>query len=289
MQFFDVEAKKWKALSSTTPTNEASRCYCAETVGSKLFVAGCASAIVDFIYCYDPEGNEWERLQHSCGVINNLCIIADYMYAISHNCNQIPQRYSLSKCQWQTFAKASITTNSNNAFYNSGATTLNSKVYVLYGVTFYYNRSYSMQNAVLHCFDPVKNEWQVKASTCQPHFGSSLFVVNNRLYIAGGNVYINTSNNTPSGDPAPVEVYNEENNRWSLVEQKHIPPNNLGAVEIEGRVYFIINKFPIDSGIRIPPDEVYPVPLDEWKHLEKIDKTAVLCYLPVKRESLKTE
>ena len=38
--------------------------------------------------------------------------------------------------------------------------------------------------------------------------------------------------------PAPVEVYNEENNSWSVEELGHIPPNNLGAVEIEGRVYF---------------------------------------------------
>lgn len=52
----------------------------------------------------------------------------------------------------------------------------------------------------------------------------------------------------PTGKPAPVEVYDEENNSWSIVKQEHIPPNELGAVEIEGGgggwgVYFIINKF----------------------------------------------
>ena len=93
----------------------------------------------------------------------------------------------------------------------------------------------------------------------------------------------------PSGDPAPVEVYNEENNTWSVVEQKRIPPNNLGAVEIEGRVYFIINKFPIDSGIRIPPGENCHVSLKKWESLAKVAEGAVLCYLPVKRENLKME
>ena len=73
------------------------------------------------------------------------------------------------------------------------------------------------------------------------------------------------------------------------MEQNHIPPNKLNAVEIEGKVFFIINKFPVDSGIRIPPGELYPVHLGEWENLGKIDKTAVLCYVPVKRESLKTE
>ena len=43
------------------------------------------------------------------------------------------------------------------------------------------------------------------------------------------------------------------------MKQKHIPQNNLDAFEIERRVYFLINNFPIDSGIRIPPEENYPV------------------------------
>ena len=109
-------------------------------------------------------------------------------------------------------------------------------------------------------------------------------MVNNRLYVAGGF--------TETGlvkSPAPVEMYDKGKNTWSVVKQKHIPPNNLGAVEIEGRVYFIINKFPVDSGIRIPPEEIYHVHLDEWENLAKVSDKAVLCYLPVKRESLKTE
>ena len=84
-------------------------------------------------------------------------------------------------------------------------------------------------------------------------------------------------------------MYDKRKNTWSVVVQKHIPQNSLGAVEIEGRVYFIINKFPIDSGIRIPPEEIYDVHLDEWENLAQVSDKAVLCYLPVKRESLKTE
>ncbi|KAJ7384518.1 hypothetical protein OS493_021147 [Desmophyllum pertusum] len=108
----------------------------------------------------------------------------------------------------------------------------------------------------------------------------------------GGHVSVYDSGDPrgdPRGDPAPVEVYDEKNNTWSVVEQKHIPSNNLGAMEIEGRVYFIINKFPIDSGIRIPPEEQYHVSLNEWKNLAEVSAEAVLCYLPVKRENLKTE
>ena len=93
-----------------------------------------------------------------------------------------------------------------------------------------------------------------------------------------------------SGRPAPVEVYNEETDSWYVVEQNRIPPNTLGAVELlGGKVYFIINKFPIDSGIRIPPNEVYKISLREWENsLEKIDSTAALCYLSIKKEMLST-
>ena len=105
----------------------------------------------------------------------------------------------------------------------------------------------------------------------------------------------------PCGENAPVEVFKEKKrllpwfgkkkikqppNSWSVVEQKHIPTNSLGAVEIEGRVYFIINKFPVDSGIRIQPEDTHQVNLDEWKDLRTVSEQAVLCYLPVKKEDL---
>ncbi|XP_020627829.1 kelch-like protein 5 isoform X3 [Orbicella faveolata] len=286
MQYFDVRANLWKPLASTTPSIEASSCYCAAAAGNNLYVAAFDGG--HYIYRYDTERNVWEKHPHSRGVINNLCIVDDYMYAISSKCNEVPQRYSFAKRQWQTFAKVSIP--SSQRFFCSGATVLNAKLYVLYGRLIpSFSGGSTTLIAVLHCFDPVKNEWKEIASLCGSHFGSSLFVVNNILYVAGGNVHIDANNGSLRGNPALVEVYDEEKNTWSVVEQKHIPPGTPNALEIEGKVYFIINKFPVDSGVRIPPGELYPVHLGEWENLAQIDKTAVLCYLPVKRESLKSE
>ena len=286
-QYFDVEVKTWKPLASTTPSIEATQCHYATSAGNKLYVAGSAG-FDHYIYRYDTEGNAWEKQPHSCGQINSLCIIDDYMYAISSDCNQVPQRYSFSKGQWQTFAEL-IITGDYKLFrsYFSGATVLQSKVYVLYGTNLF-SGGWRVQNAGLHCFDPVKNKWEQKPTTCKPHFESCLFVVNSKLYVAGGYDSI-APNGTLQGNPGSVEVYDEEKSTWSVLEQQHIPPNKLGAVEIEGKVYFIINKFPVDSGIRIPPGELYPVHLGEWENLAKIANTAVLCNLPVKRESLKSE
>ena len=62
-------------------------------------------------------------------------------------------------------------------------------------------------------------------------------------------------------------MYNGGIDTWSVLEQNDILPNKLGAVEIEGNVYFLINKFPVGSGIRIQQGERYPVPLSEWEKL----------------------
>ena len=279
MMYFDIEEKQWKQLSSLAPAAHAGNCYCAETVGAELFVAADSC-----IYCYDIETDKWQKHNDpTCRVVKSLCTVGDYMYAISSDCNQVTQRYNFPKLQWQSFAKVNVT---SSGYFYSGATALFSKVYVLYGHKRSQLGGWLMQNAVLHCFDPASNVWQEKASTCCPHFGSSLFVVNGRLCVAGGFDYIDT-NNRLCGYPAPVEIYDEDNNKWSVVDQKHIPQNTLGAVEIEGRVYFIINNFPIDSGIRIPSGEVYPVYLGDWKNLGNVANNAALCYVPLKRESVK--
>lgn len=293
MQYFDVQTKIWKSWASTTPQLkiEAKKFLHVELVGSKLLVVLTDSKPTYYIYSYDTEKKVWENIPHPLRKIGELRTVGDYMYAIrtrlEADCSEVPQRYNFAKLRWQRYAEVTIPKSDNYGiyFYNSGATVFNSKVYVLYGSKPKPDY-WSAKPAVLLRFDPDENKWEQKASTCRPHFGSTLFTVNKRIYVAGGNLSVESSSGNPCGSPAPVEAYDEENDSWSVVKQDHIPPNNLGAVEVEGRVHFIINRFPIDSGIRIPPGEKYHVDLDDWENLRKVDKSAVLCYLPVNRESL---
>jgi len=179
MQYFDVQAKKWKPLASTIPV-EATQCYSAVSVGgSNMFVAGFDSSGF-CIFQYGTEGNVWERLPHSCGAINNLCVIDDHMYASSAISNQVPQRYSFAKRQWQSIAL--VGTRGSKYCPGKSGVIIHSKLFVLYENRWQLPSEY-FSPAVLNCFDPVKNEWEVKAKTCQPHFGSSLIVVDNRLYV----------------------------------------------------------------------------------------------------------
>ena len=205
----------------------------------------------------------------------------------------------MAQNDWQSGSKLPFLNKAEKLVFAT-AVSMGSKIYVLHGC-YKENRqdpSYPAlpkviaKSAVVHFFDPLRNEWEQKASTKYPHFNSSLFVDKNNLYVAGGSVAISEIILEvvvqPSGGDAPVEVYNGESNSWCVVQQNHIPSNKLGAVELlGGKVYFIINKFPIDSGIRIAPNEVYKISLREWENsLEQISHTAVLCYLSVNKEML---
>ena len=282
--YFDFEAKLWKPLLSVAQSDQnASSCFCAERIGNYLFVAKQRPNEGNFIHRYDVVNNSWVKLPKygSNHEVNCLCSVGDYLYTINES--NPPQRYSLTNNSWQGGEGLKVVENEEK-LRTVSATVMNSKIYVIHGYQIKESegRMYSWVNkpAVVHFFDPKYNVWTKLASTCDPRLGSSLFVVNNRLCVAGGKI-------GDYGPLAPVEVYDEGTNTWSVVPQKHIPPNNLGAVEIEGRVYFIINKFPVDSGIRISPEEMYQVDLSGWGDVAKVNCEAILCYLPVKSENLK--
>ncbi|XP_022809793.1 uncharacterized protein LOC111346792 [Stylophora pistillata] len=291
--YFDVEAKPlWKPLPSVAQLREkTTSCLCAERSGNYLFVAGQKQKNEDIkglllgeinqesdnvIHRYDVVNNSWVKLPNygKNHEIDSLCSIGDYIYAISES--NPPQRYSLTDNSSQGGEGLNFIRpvgrgepQRREELSTVSAAVMSSRVYVIHG---YRKIEKDRQNheswvdkpAVVHCFDPNYNVWTKIASTCLPHFESSLFVVNDRICVAGGKIC------KGRGDPAPVEVYHEGTNTWSVVPQKHIPPNDLGAVEIEGRVYFIINKFPVDSGIRIPPEEMFQVDLGGWEGLDKV-------------------
>ena len=313
ISYFDVQSKTWKALSSVKKLPETVHsCYCAELIGNCLYVAGLDLLIhvlddedvdpVTELFCYDIVNNVWSTLppnpDSSYSVIDSLCNIEDHLYVIYKS--SAPYRFNLTTNQWQPIASSkAVCKMGQKTFHNKAAAVYKSYLYVLNGQGQIINYTPGIiyrsreRLSVLFRFDPKKNRWEQKASTKTPHFGSSLFVVDNNLCVAGGRCTLQSSffdpGGYPAGDPAAIEVYNDQENAWSVVKQTHISPNDLGAVEIDGRVYFIVNSFPVDSGIRIPPGEVYPVVLDGWENLGMIDKDAVLCYVPVKTENLTTE
>ena len=305
IRYFDVQSKTWKALSSVKKLHATVQCYSAELIGNCLYVAAIRYNCGEHhVFCYDIVNNVWSTLPpipDSLFIkIVSLCHFEDHLY-VTLKSSHVPYRFNLTTNQWQPIASSrGICTLGQGTYSNKAAAVYKSCLYVLcaerdiFGSLGGIILFQSLQSlSALFRFDPKKNCWEQKATTETPHFGSSLFVVDNNLCVAGGRCSIRSSVFVPdgylAGDPAAIEVYNDQENAWSVVKQTHIPPNNLGAVEIKGRVYFIINSFPVDSGIRIPPGEVYPVVLDGWENLGKVRRDAVLCYVPLKTDNLTTE
>ena len=305
VKYFHAETSSWKPFPSMARLVDATKCICAEVVSNYLYVAvepaerGC-----HIMYRYDTVRNVWEKLPRFQNDehlrIGCMSSVNEYIYVISDS--GLLQRYSLAQNDWQSGSKLPFF---NNTDYDQEklvfvtAVSMRSKIYVLHGCYIEGRDNFGSlfldpKPAVVHCFDPLRNVWRKMASTRYPHFNSSLFVAKNNLYVAGGSATSISNgsqlNGRASRGDAAVEVYNEGINSWSAVEQNRIPSNTLGAVELlGGEVYFIINKFPIDSGIRIPPNEVYKISLREWENsLERIDRTSLLCYLSVNREMLST-
>ena len=302
--YFDVQSKTWKQLSLVQKLAKADECYCAEFIGNCLYVAARINTD-HVICCYDIVRDIWSTLPPIPGLsaiqIGSLCHIEDHLYVIYNNSSTL-YSYNIPKNHWQSAASLkSVCYLGQKTFCNKAAAMYKSCLYVLYGqgkiqrVNNKYGPTFYSEVSlfVLYCFDPKKNVWEQKASTKTPHFGSGLLVENNNLYVAGGSCSFHATcsepNGCPDGSPAAIEVYNDQENAWSVVKQTHIPTNNHGAVEVDGRVYFIISSFPVDSGVILPPGEVYPALLDEWKNLRKIASNAVLCYVSVKTENLTTK
>ncbi|KAJ7384516.1 hypothetical protein OS493_021145 [Desmophyllum pertusum] len=261
MKYFEVETKAWKPLPYMAQVIEGTKsCFSAEYVGYEVNYQ-----------------------------INCLCSVNDYVYAISES-NLPLQRYSVANNNWQGGANLSFfnTSDDKDKLTSVAAVVLKSKIYVIHGrkrneVVQQRRSNWVDKAAVVHCFDPAKNEWEQKASTCHPHFGSSIFVVNDRLCVADGNISYDYDYGDPTGNCAPVEVYDEENNTCSTAAQA---TNNYGSVEIEGRIYFILGSFAYDSGIRIGDDEVYHVDIEDWEPICHHDTDAVFVYMPVNRNEI---
>ena len=148
----------------------------AKYIGNYLYLASSCVNESD-IHRYHMIKKSWQKLPRLSfpEIIQCLCSIGDYVYAISQSSPS--EIYTLADNTRQQCR------NNLRLFAQEGLDTVAAAVMICMGSQRVKHRA---KPALVHFFDPTKNKWEKISSTCYPHFGSSLIVVNNRLYAGGG-------------------------------------------------------------------------------------------------------
>ena len=181
--YFDEESKEWKLLKSVPNVGEIVKKWSSvKYVGNCLYLASSDADKSD-IYRYHMVNKSWEKLTKSSfpKIFQCLCCVGDYVYAVSESIP--PEIYSLADKIWQQ-GRDNLHLFAQKGLKSVAAAAMNSKLYVMHGLLIFHQFRYVPKPALVHCFDPTKDKWEKVASTCYPHFGSSLIVVNNRLLLA---------------------------------------------------------------------------------------------------------
>ena len=179
--YFDEESKEWKLLKSVPNVGEVVEEWSSvKYIGNCLYLAS-SNIVESDVYRYHIVNKSWEKLTKLSfpKIIQCLCSIGDYIYAVSQS--SPPEIYSLADNTWQQ-CRENLYLFKRTELKSVAVAVMNYKLYVMHGIIedpsslLLANRA---KPALVHCFDPQKNEWESVASTCYPHFGSSLIVVNN--------------------------------------------------------------------------------------------------------------
>lgn len=272
VKYFESESKTWKPFSGfKLPSLQIKPAVLYS--GNHLFLFDEKD-----VHQYQIDTNSWKTLPPMKNTRHDFqaCMLEDFLYVIGGcevNHTAASERFNFSKKTWQL-----IGFHEEQGLYGCSQTVHNGYIYSVGG-------SWAAGGADrgVFRFNPAKNEWTKLAGTAYSHTQACAFVVKGKLYVAGGKTDPPSKRQRGLVPSRHVEVYDEENDQWCLVPQPHIPPNNYGAVEIDGRIFFILGSFAYDSGIRIGDDEVYHVDIEDWEPICHHDEDAVFVYMPVNR------
>ncbi|XP_029192321.2 kelch-like protein 3 [Acropora millepora] len=236
------------------------------------------------VHQYQIDKNTWTSLPH---MKNNhhvfqTCIFEDFLYVIGGSEVDhmvVSERFSFAKKTWQF-----ISFHEEHNLFGTAVTVFKDNIYSIGGAW-----AEGSAGREVCRFDPAKNAWTKLEPTKHSHAQACAFVVNGKLYVAGGKTDPPSKRHRGLVPSKFVEMFDEENNRWYDVPQSHMPPNNYGAVEVQNRVYFILGCFPYNSGVAIDENEVYQIDLEDWKSISSHDQDAAFVYLPLNRVQLSNE
>ena len=252
--------KMWQEFGETIPINEP--CLAVTSFGNYIYVGSGNQTV----FRYSIDSNTWDKLPtmrhlHRKRHVYQLIVLGEYLYAIGNH----PERYSFREKTWQRIA-------SEGTIKRPAAAVLNGCIYAL-------------DDSLTHVYDASKNLWVEKANNLCCRRSGCAFVYNGKLIIAGG-----TIENMYHGEycARTVEVYCEESDRWSEVAQTHVDPDDATfAFEAKNTIFLKLENLVFDTGIRVSPDDPFPVNLDGWRNLAaSVDDDSVITYAPMNLNKL---
>ncbi len=137
------------------------------------------------------------------------------------------------------------------------------KIYCISGESDYDPESLGgIYTDVNEVYDPATNTWETKASIPTPRYGMCANVVDGKIYVMGGGLYISTYPfNTCCG---LNEVYDPETDTWT--EKTSLPTSVLHAASavVDGRIYVFGGQGGLFMGGWHDYNMVYDVKNDSW-------------------------
>lgn len=230
------------------------------------------------VHQYQVDTNTWTTLPPMKCTHHTFqaCMFEDFLYVIGGsevNHTVVSERFSFSKKMWKF-----ISLHGEQNLYSSAVTVYEDGIYSIGGAW-----GEGSAGREVCRFDPARNSWAKLEPTKHSHSQACAFVVNGKLYVAGGKTEPPSKRQRGLVPSKFVEVYDEDSNQWRDVPQPHIPPNNYGAVEVQNHIYFILGSFAYNSGITIDESEVYQIDLEDWRPISQHDDDAVFVYMPLNR------
>ena len=165
--YFDEESKEWKLLKSVPDVGEVIEKWSSvKYIGNCLYLAS-SNVVESDVYRYHIVNKSWEKLTKLSfpKIIQCLCSVGDYIYAISES--SPPEIYSLADNTWQQCSD-NLYLFKRTALKSVAVAVMNYKLYVMHGLI---EDSFGLlgvnvaKSALVHCFDPQKNEWESVTST----------------------------------------------------------------------------------------------------------------------------
>lgn len=164
---------------------------------------------------------------------------------------------------------------------------------VLYRLGKSYSGCWNVENAGLHCSDPVKNEWKVKATTCKPHFGSSLFCSKQQNLCCRGGMILLTPMMFCRITLHLKKLIIRKTTLGLLLNKDIFPKTIFVQWKQKGGCIASSTYFQLAVGLESHQESCIPFICVNGAIWVKSTQTAVLCYRPEsaskERVSLKTE